>query len=169
MQVWRGIFLAGLFAMSSLSALAGTVHEVHFAQTARVLVWQNSVLLGDGDRVPLLKTEAADTFGSGVLTPIGLESTNSAQTARFEIASNSAFVLETLNADVAHSIRVRLIGSGVNAQARPIPVTTGSGVLFMQSEKTAIQRGTPESQALTLEITWTSPEMPDLWVRAVSS
>lgn len=169
MQIWRGIFLALSVAMISLSAVAGTIHEVQFKQSQRVLVWQDGALLGDGHRIPLFETGPADMIGSGHLSPIKIASANEGQTARFEIASNTAFALETADASTAAFIRVRVIGAGVNAQVRPMAAAAGSNTVFVQTEKTAAQRGTPESQSLTLEVSWTSEQVPELWVRALGS
>jgi hypothetical protein len=169
MQIWRGIFLAWVIAMTSLSAFAGTVHEVRFKQSHRILVWQNGALLGDGQRIPLIETQAVETLGSGQLSPIGLSNTQERQTARFEIASNTAFALETSDPSAAAAVRVRVIKAGANAQVRPIPTNAQSNAVFVQGEKTAIQRGTPESQTLTLEVSWSSEQVPELWVRALDT
>lgn len=165
MQVWRGIFLAMLCAMTTLCAFAGTVHDVRFQQTARVLVWQDGALIGEGQHINLFETGSVETIGSGNLLPVSLDTPLTGQSARFEIASNSAFVLESENPLVAQSVRVRIVGVGDNAQARPMPTLAGSNVVFLQNAKTAMRRGQPESQALTLEISWTGPAPPDLSVR----
>ena len=169
MQVWRGIFLAMLCAITTLCAFAGTVHDVRFQQTARVLVWQNGALIGDGQHIALFETGSVETIGSGNLVPVGFDTPIAGQSARFEIASNAAFVLESANPAAAQSVRVRIVSVGDNAQARPLSNMEGSNVVFRQDEKTAVRRGQPESQALTLEITWTGPVQPELTVRALHS
>lgn len=169
MQIWRGIFLASVIAITSLSAFASTVHEVRFKQSHRILVWQDGTLLGDGQRIALFETDAVETIGSGQLSPIGVANAQKDQRARFEIASNTAFALETSDASTAGAISVRVVGAGANAQVRSIPTNAQSNTVFVQGEKTAVQRGAAESQTLTLEVSWTSEQVPELWVRALDS
>lgn len=165
MQVWRGIFLAMLFAMTNLCAFAGTVHDVRFQQTARILVWQEGALIGEGQSIDLFETGSVETLGSGNLLPVSLDTPFVGQSARFEIASNSAFVLESNNPLAGQNINIRIVSVGDNAEARPMPTMTGSNELFRQSAKTAVRRGQPKSQALTLEISWTGAAPPNLSVR----
>jgi len=64
---------------------------------------------------------------------------------------------------------VRVASHGLNAQDATRLGSAASGVVFHQIRKTALQPGTPKSQALDLEITWTGPVRPTLQIRASGS
>ena len=150
------------------SAAADTVHKVRFAQDARVLVWQNDALIGDGAEIVLLEPLSdapIDILGDGQLDPLGAVPHLKAVT--FEVASNSGFVIETLDADMVASISVRVIDQAANAQLVRRSANNSNTVVFHQATKTAIRPGSPLSQSLTIEVTWPEKAPSSLTVRAL--
>lgn len=171
-MVFRAVLLMLLAGMFSGIANASTTHEIRFVQTANILVWQNGGLIGQGADVSLFETEVTSirpAIGSGILISAASERNEIQPGIQLSIASNSGFTIETDTPDMASRVTVRLIGQGPNAHASTRPVPSVSRVIFQQMQKTAHQRGTAESQALDLEITWTGPVRPVLRVRAVGS
>jgi len=149
-------------------ASASNVQEVRFVQSAKVLVWQDGELAGQGSEVALLnETPFADQawIGAGQLEPALASADTFSGSVTLQIASNSGFVLETAYPCAAANIRVQPIGENENAQLRSIPVAFGSNVLFQQEEKTAIRAGTAQSQTISLQVSWTGPTSPALQVR----
>lgn len=150
------------------SAAADTVHKVRFAQDARVLVWQNETLIGDGAEIVLLQPLSdapIDIPGDGQLDPIDRGSWPNAVT--FEIASNAGFVIETSDTGMAASISVRVIDQAANAQLASQPTISGDTIIFHQAAKTAIRPGSPLSQSLTIQVSWTQRAPSSLSVRAL--
>lgn len=81
------------------------------------------------------------------------------------MASNHGFSLKSRSANADQRLSVRVLSAARNAQARET-IPAAPDVLFQQATKTAMQRGTPESQAIELEITWTGTGSPDLYLIA---
>jgi len=164
----RGVLVFIVLMAASFAASANTIHQLRFTQPATVIVWQDGVLIGQGDRVALPEyapNRCADVLGSGVLVPISGGSVGSEQRMRFRIASNSGF---SIRAAEAHAISISVISEGENATTdRRMPGET-AGVIFQQSKKTAARPGPPESQALTLEATWTAGPRPSLEIVALA-
>lgn len=161
------MLLAGAF---SDITRASTTHEIRFVQSANILVWQDGGLIGQGREVSVFETEAASVrplIGSGTLMSAAPDRTSTLQSFRLSIASNSGFTIETDTPDMANRVTVYLDSQGPNAQAAPRVVSGASGIVFHQTQKTAHQRGAPESQALHLEITWTGSVRPTLRIRAM--
>ncbi len=160
--------LAGFAQM----ATAGTVHQVRFAQTGHIMVWQDDALVGQGPQVSLSATRAAPApslMGSGHLQPVPASFVTGAESTMLEVASNAGFVI--LLADSSHTDDVEILplGTGANAtlQARPVG---GSGlVLFEQTSKTAIRKGEPRSQAIQLEVRWSGSVAPELIIESTGS
>ena len=149
-------------------ALADTVHQIRFATPAKVLVWQNGSLTGEGQTVNLFSRPAATPLGSGVLQSIEVTTEPLAtQRAVVKIASNSGFAIKATDPPAAASMDVRLIGYGPNAQFRPDALSLATGIVFAQSERTARHRGAPETQSIELELTWKGSTPPALAVIAV--
>ncbi len=171
-MVFRGVLLMLLAGMFSSFATASTTHEIRFVQTENILVWHNGSLIGQGAEVAVLETEAApvrSAIGSGILVSVASQRNEIQPGIRLSIASNSAFTIETDTPDMANRVTVRLVGQGPNAKAAIRPAAPASRVIFQQMQKTAHQRGAPESQSLDLEITWTGSVRPALLIRATGS
>ena len=167
MAVLRVFALSVILAALSFSAGAGTVQTVRFAQTGKVLVWMDGVMIGQGSEVSLSPSQIHESpiFGNGVLEP--------AQTAGHrlivKIASNTGFVLETRTPREIGEISVRVLEQGANAQALPRPPARGSAHIFVQTDRTAHSRGAPETQSLTLEIVSTGRALDDITIKAINS
>lgn len=149
-------------------ASASTTHDVRFAQPAKVLVWQSGVLIGQGPEISVFGGQTAairPQIGSGLLVSTGSEGAAVRQHLKLSVASNIGFTIEADSAEVAARTSVRVVNRGPNAQdlSRPASLTTGQ--VFRQIEKTAQRPGTPDSQALELEITWTGSVRPALRIR----
>ena len=163
----RVFTLSVILASLSLNAAAGTVQTVRFAQTGKVLVWMDGVMIGQGSEVSLNPSQADEgpIFGNGVLEP--------AQTAGHrlivKIASNTGFVLETETPRETGEISVRVIEEGANARALTRPPTSGSDHIFVQMDRTAHSRGAPETQTLTLEVISTGRALDDITIKAIES
>ncbi len=169
-MVFRAVLLLLLAGMFSCVTSASTTHEIRFAQSANILVWQDGGLIGQGREVSVFETEAMSAhppIGSGTLLSATSERDSTQRRLRLSIASNSGFTIETGTPDMANRVTVNLVRQGPNAQAATRVVSPASGIVFHQTQKTAHQRGAPESQALDLEITWTGPIRPTLRIRAV--
>lgn len=161
--------LAGIFAAA---ASASTTHDIRFVQPAKVLVWQADLLIGQGSEISVFDDAAANTrahIGSGVLVPAALEDAFTQQPLRLSIASNTGFTIEADSAEMAARTSIRVIGRGANAQDLSRPVSPVSGQVFWQTEKTAKHPGSPDSQAIELEVTWTGMERPALQIRSTGS
>lgn len=156
-------------ATPSGGALADTVHQIRFATPAKVLVWQNGTLTGEGQTVNLFSGPAMPAPGSGVLQSIAAPEPGTTQRAIVKIASNSGFAIKTTDPTAAGQMDVRLLGHGPNAQFRPGATSLAPGIVFAQSERTARHRGAPESQSIELELTWQGATPPALTVLAVDN
>ena len=170
------VFRAALSILSaavfSFIASASTTHEIRFVQSAAILVWQDSALIGQGSEVSIFEDEVGafrPHAGSGILISAVPERASTQQRLTLNIASNSGFTIETSDAEAAARISVRVVSRGLNAQESPRPVSPATGLVFRQMQKTAMRPGAPESQALELEITWTGSVRPALQIRASGS
>lgn len=153
-------------------ATASNVQEVRFVQSAKVLVWQDGDLAGQGSEVVLLNENPVAErawFGAGQLEPVLASANPVSGSVTLQIASNSGFVLETVNPGTAAQIQVQAIGERENAQLRSAPLASGSSILFQQTEKTAFRAGTAQSQTISLRVSWTGPTPPALQVRTTGS
>lgn len=172
-MLFRLGLLSAAIAIPSGVALADTVHQIRFATPAKVLVWQNGALTGEGQTVTLFSRPASllrTPLGSGVLQSV--ESTTeplATQRAIVKIASNSGFAIKAADPTAAANMDVRLLGSGPNAQFRPGKLSRATGIVFAQSGRTARHRGTPETQSIELELTWKGSIPPALTVLAVQN
>ena len=157
-----------LMTSLGLSAGASTVHEVRFAQTAKVLVWVDGVMIGAGREIALsaAPASAAPLIGAGELDPIAaLEGDRLV----VQIASNSGFVIETRDPEQASGLSVRVLDQGSNAQVRPQAISAASRQIFAQADRTAARPGTPQTQSLTLEILSNGHGLGDVIIRAVEN
>lgn len=169
-MLFRLGLLSAAIATPSGVALADTVHQIRFATPAKVLVWQNGALTGEGQIVNLFSRPMSPLqtpLGSGVLQSVAATEPLDTQRAVVKIASNSGFAIKATDPTAAASMDVRLIGYGPNAQFRPGALSLATGIVFAQSEKTARHRGTPETQSIELELTWKGSTPPALAVLAV--
>lgn len=149
-----------LAAGISTSALAGTVHHVRFVQPAQILVWEDGELIAHGNRIELGQTMGAQTqplIGAGELLPVGDAATG---LRTISVASNTAF---SLRSGDASNISVRVLSSRENGEAS---LAKAAGTGFRQASKTAIRPGAPDSQAIELEISWSSDTEPPLLIVA---
>ena len=127
-----------VFALSSIlmslcaSAVAGTVQTVRFAQTGKVLVWVDGVMVGQGAAVSLGANEASinPIFGNGKLEPMSSMSADATHRIVFSVASNTGFVLETGTALKASEVSVRILAEGKNARAATRIPGDGSRRIF---------------------------------------
>ena len=170
--LYKMALISAALAMSTWVALADTVHQIRFANPARVLVWQDGAPAGQGANVEVLPARAPFSmtpFGSGTL--IRVASMPSPQDGRttLRIASNCGFVIQTSDSDSAAQVRTRFLKRGPNAQFQPSERPSDATVVFLQTEKTAIRRGTPESQSIELEVTWQGAIPPTLHVLAIDN
>ncbi len=129
------------------------------------MVWEDGKLVGQNHQVTLTKgaiIEPANYLGSGRLEAAPTEMTSHSQTKTIQVASNTGFTIESL--DPTQIITARVVAQGPNAQNAS--TVSGAGTLFVQTTKTAARQGTPISQALAIELTWTGAQTPALIVRA---
>ena len=167
MSAYRLVILAILAAICALSSAASTVHHVRFAQPAMLMVWEDGVLIGQGQQIDLTGLGAVDRpslLGSGEL----IQSNETiGQSKIISIASNAGFEIRTSNTmpDQGVSVSVRAIGE--NAQARANAIESDRESVFTLTERTAARPGAPESQSITLEIEWTGSVAPNLYVTAL--
>ena len=96
-------------------------------------------------------------IGAGELLPVGDAATG---LRTISVASNTAF---SLRSGDASDISVRVLSSRENGEASAVQ-TIGTG--FRQASKTAIRPGAPDSQAIELEISWSSDTEPPLLIVA---
>lgn len=168
MVIRAGLILATLSAMSA-SGFANTVHQVRFVQSAQVVVWQDDLLIGQGASVRVLDRGAmpAHTLpGSGRLETLSHNATGSEGQMRLRVASNAGFTIEVADPKIATQMRAEIQNIGANASAVAGQTNYASGVVFEQLEKTALRRGSHETQAIELELTWTGAAPSDLRVVA---
>ena len=155
--------LCALAGISSAAAMAGTIHHVRFAQPAQILVWESGALIARGDRIELFPNAAGlqhDIPGAGTLLPLAAESR---RTRVISVASNTAFSLIGSDEQTAGTVAVQILGVGENAQSQPLQ---SSGSLFRQGVKTAVRKGSPQSQSIELKISWSSDVPPTLVLAA---
>ncbi len=148
---------------ASAAAMAGTVHHVRFAQPAQILVWEAGSLIARGERIELSSFSDATSnefLGAGTLVPAGEQRDKRMIIA---IASNTAFSLKADDGDAVQDVVVEILGVRENAQIRPAQTPE---TLFRQNAKTAARRGTPLSQAIELEISWSGDVPPNLVLAA---
>lgn len=168
----RALLLLGLTLSVSFSAAAGTVHKVRFAQSAKVLVWQDGTWIGQGHAIDLSRTAAdlpAMYLGSGRLDPVET-STKDKGSITLEIASNSGFVITAASSTPGTQITARLIGISPNASSSARSMTetflhSGEQTIFTQSQKTATRPGDVSTQTIRIELRWSSSTQPDFAVR----
>ena len=168
MLIRAGLILAALAAMSA-SGFAKTVHQVRFVQSAQVVVWQDDLLIGQGPTVHVLDQSPmpAQTLpGSGRLETHSLNAAESKGQIRLRVASNAGFTIEVADPKIAAQMRAEVLTIGANASAVAGQTHYASGVVFEQLEKTALRRGSPETQAIELELTWSGAAPSDLRVVA---
>lgn len=153
----RGLFFIAISVICGLTAQAGAVHNVRFAQAATVMVWQDGKAIGQGAEVVI----AVDGFiatapfaGSGQLVSISDLNASAERQVRVKIASNSGFAIRAENPVYADQFAVEMVGVGINADPALRSSERLPGVIFQQSVKTAQRPGAPESQALELVIHW---------------
>lgn len=145
----------------ALSSAANVVHPVRFAQPEFLIAWDGESLIGQGEMIQISgEAEAVDTDfpGSGTLTS---SASDLEQSKTIRIASNTGFMLRALDNTDLENISVRAIEAGPNAAILSSPPNE-SQTLFRQSRRTAQRPGDPESQAITLEISWRGEEAPIL-------
>lgn len=155
----------------SATAAAGTVQNVRFAQTGKVLVWIDGEMIGQGAEVSLSNGNAVAKpfFGNGTLEPSQASSGEARHRLIVKIASNTGFTLETNTPRDQGEISVRVIEQGQNAQVLTRYPASGSLNIFEQSDRTARRPGTAETQALTLEVISTGRALDDLTIKATES
>lgn len=168
MVIRAGLILAALAAMSA-SGFANTVHQVRFVQSAQVVVWQDDLLIGQGPSVRVLDQSPmpAETLpGSGRLETLSLTAAGSEGQMRLRVASNAGFTIEVADPKMAAQMRAEILTIGANASAVEGQTNDASGVVFEQLEKTARRRGSPETQAIELELSWLGHGPPELRIVA---
>ncbi|GAB5456063.1 MAG: hypothetical protein Hens2KO_22920 [Henriciella sp.] len=153
------------------TAAAGTVQNVRFAQTGKVLVWMDGEMIGQGAKVSLNNGNAVAKpfFGNGTLEPSQASSADVRHRLIVKIASNTGFTLETDTPREQGEISVRVVEQGQNAQVLTRHPARGSLSIFEQSDRTARRPGTAETQALTLEVISTGRALDDLTIKATES
>ncbi|MEO1321794.1 MAG: hypothetical protein AAFV59_02180 [Pseudomonadota bacterium] len=161
----RGVVvLMGLLAVS-FAASASTINKVRFSQPATVLVWQDDVLVGQGDRIVLreeLSLEDIDTPGSGVLVPISAGIVPAEQRILFRVASNTGFAVRVVNSSEAARVSLNVMAIGESAALVGSDLNPTGDLVFHQTTKTAARSGSPVSQSITFEATWHSGPAPIL-------
>lgn len=167
----RPTLLLIMLTLISLNAAADTMHKVRFTQTAKVLVWLNGTMAGQGAKVAITPSSepTAPVFGSGELAPTVSEPGVHGQSMTLSVASNTSFVIEARDPYVAEQISVRVIDQGANAQLLETTDSPNRSLIFEHSDKTAMRSGAPKSQAITLELSWAGGAPGDLVVRALAS
>lgn len=167
MSAYRLVILAILAAICALNSAASTVHYVRFSQPALLMVWEDGTFLGQGEQVDLTGFGAIESpalMGSGDL----LQSRDTVgQSKTIMIASNTGFAIRTSNAAADQAVSVQIIAIGENAQASESQTIGDTATVFELSDRTALRSGAPETQAITLEIEWTGPTTPNLYVTAL--
>ena len=153
------------------TATAGTVQTVRFAQTGKVLVWVDGVIIGQGAEVSLgtTHTSVEPIFGNGTLVPASSISADGPHRIVLSVASNTGFVLETGTTLKSEEISVRILAEGENARAVTRIPSEGSRRIFEQLDRTAHGRGAPISQSLTLEVISTGGALEGLTIKATES
>ncbi|MEL7109057.1 MAG: hypothetical protein AAGJ68_10485 [Pseudomonadota bacterium] len=163
----RGVLaLMGLLAVS-FAASASTVHKVRFSQPAAVLVWQDDILVGQGDRIVLREEpslEDLDTPGSGELVPISAGIVPAEQRILFRVASNTGFAVRVANSSEAARVSLNVMAIGENAAVVGSDLNPTGDFVFHQTTKTAARSGSPVSQSIALEVTWAGGAAPFLEV-----
>lgn len=163
-----------MLALASFAqmATAGTVHQVRFAQTGHVMVWQDDALVGQGAQVSLNATNAvpaSSLIGSGHLQPVQASFATGAQSTVLALASNTGFVISLADPAYASRVEIMPVDIGANATLRSRAVSGADVVLFEQTGKTAIRPGDPRSQAIQLEVLWSGSVAPELIIEATGS
>lgn len=165
------MFAVVVFAIAA-HAKAGTVQKLVFKQDGMAVVWYDGALLGKASEIELVPASEAlsqaDYMGGGQLQAVtaSFEPQNS---VRFQIASNTGFRIETLSPVEPGSIKVRVTNAGSNASYKMAPGREGQRrgagtVIFAQHGKTAEKPGSPISQAIEVEVSW-SGDLPSLILR----
>ncbi len=152
----RVVLLLALIGSISFSASASTVHEVRFQQSAKVLVWQDGALIGQGPSVNLAQTrpvQPATYFGNGVLEPTAASTLDGYNSVLIRVASNTAFSIKASAYTADTRVTSRLINTGSNARSAAqtvsqLPLTGPAQTVFSQAEKTAVRPGAPQTQTL---------------------
>lgn len=167
----RGAILVMWLGGLSLSASAGQLHKLRFAQPELVMVWQSGELIGQGGSVPVYGTYEAkksEWLGSGYLLPIVSDAETQAQSVTLDIASNSGFAIKVRNAEIAQDVQVRIVDIGINAKRSQANGERSRDVIYRQTQKTAQRPGAPETQALSLELTWSGENHPSIEIVALT-
>ena len=167
MSAYRLVILAIFAAICAHSSAASTVHHVRFAQPAMIMVWEDGALTGQGSQVDLMGLGAGERsalLGSGEL----IQSNETIGESKIiSIASNTGFAIRAVDAMPSQTVSVRVLAMGENAQARDIAINGHAETIFKLADRTAARPGLPESQSITLEIEWTGPVAPNLYVTAL--
>ena len=170
-QPLRYVILVTIVFAVYAHARAGTVHKLRFQQTGIVVAWQDGELVGQGPRLDIGPELPPALPGSGQLAPVLTSSVSPDQSMRLQLASNTGFAIEIPATYAATAIEVRVIDIGANAQSQPAMLSNGTQgtfgrVIFEHRGKTARSPGSPESQAITLEIGWSGAARPALIIHA---
>ncbi|MEM9377915.1 MAG: hypothetical protein AAGA72_16975 [Pseudomonadota bacterium] len=166
-----GLAAMGL-AFLQMSAIAGPRQTLHFVQAPHILVWQNGILMGEGDEIQLTGAPAGAPemiVGGGALVPVRSLPPGAVQTLTLQIASNCGFVLEAADPAEARQVQVTVLGHGANASVRRAATHIRSTVVFEQTEKTAVRPGPVQTQAISIALTWSGVGPRALWLRTVPS
>ncbi|MEO1303936.1 MAG: hypothetical protein AAFV37_03090 [Pseudomonadota bacterium] len=168
MKLVRRGFVSACSLIMASSAAASPVHTVRFAQDPVLLVWHEGALIGHGPSLTLLASETPppQLMGTGELDPVPIGFNLKSNVQRYEIASNTGFVIETADPSIARPT-IRVIDIAPNAQYAEGLLSERDQVVFRQNLKTALYPGSPVSQALTIEIEWTGDRPPALRLRAL--
>lgn len=170
-MIVRVVFLVVFAGLFGLAAFASTTHEIRFIQSAKVLVWQDGALIGQGPSVSILGDISQDSgplVGSGVLISATDPVSAAANRSTLLVASNAGFSIKTVETSMADLISVRVVGRGRNAR-QDVSAVAAAGVIFQHIGKTAERPGPTTSQALELEITWRGETRPALEIRVSDS
>jgi hypothetical protein len=171
MLLGRGAIAMIWLGALSLPVSASQVHKLRFAQPEQVLVWQSGELVGQGAFVSLQNpdgTDDRDWLGSGNLLPIIDDTTGSAQSVKLDIASNAGFAIKLANAELTEDVQVRIVGVGVNAKRAENTTSPSRHEIYRQTQKTAQRPGSPRTQSLSFELTWSGEIQPNIEVIALA-
>ncbi|MEL7112333.1 MAG: hypothetical protein AAFZ74_00790 [Pseudomonadota bacterium] len=168
MGLFRLSMVALVTALSVQSTYAGTRHQVRFAQSETVMVWQDGQAISSGAQVFITAPDhraMAPLFGSGALEPVMAPSSKNVQSTILELASNSGFILVVDGPATGTIAQVAVLGVGEHAQLNTRAGNEPGPILFEQVGKTAARPGNARSQAIKLEVRWTGDIAPSLIVR----
>lgn len=159
-----------------LPANASTVQKVRFAQTGIVMVWDETGSLQSGAEVNLgaqSPVSTADYIGARFLEPIEAAYTGDNQMT-IKVASNAPILIMANASAPLMYVRVEVVSVEHNASLKGQQSTVTNRIvagspeeIFRTESKTARTKGSAESQALTLQISWSGEAAPAITISAL--